>query len=132
MYAEEDDFEALRSTVEAQRSAIGNRDRFLQLDVRFHVEIAAATRNGTILAHMHSLHHQLQVAREYAIKDPHEPQSSIEIHERTLDAIMSRDPARIAAAMDEHLSYLEQIWEEMNRRPLLRSIPRFEMTGTSD
>jgi GntR family transcriptional repressor for pyruvate dehydrogenase complex len=125
LYALEEDFEIIQSILGRQRDARRDRVRFIQLDIRFHLAIAAAAHNPIVVEQMRNLLHRLQVARELAIRDPHEPKHALELHERTLAAIMTRLPHEISEAMDEHLSYLERIWEEAHGRPLLRKMPNF-------
>lgn len=125
LYATEEDFEAMRRTIELQREHANDRERFLQLDQRFHLRIARATRNATIVALMRFLLRQLEIARDMSLRDTHEPDWTIEIHERTLQAIMGGDPDEIDAAMDEHMSYLERMWEEESGRARLRKPPDF-------
>jgi DNA-binding FadR family transcriptional regulator len=125
VYATEDDFQRMQRTIDQQRQHPEDRDRFLQLDMRFHHAIARATRNATVIALMHLLLERLQIARDMAIRNPHEPEHAIRIHEATLAAIMSRDPDVIEEAMDEHLSFLERIWEQESGRARLRRVPDF-------
>lgn len=125
LYATEDDFAALRRTIELSREAANDRARFLQLDHRFHLGIARATKNSTIVDMTKALLRRMEVAQDVALRRAHEPEWSIDIHERTLRAIMSGDPEMIEVAMDEHLSFLERIWEEESGRPRLREIPEF-------
>jgi DNA-binding FadR family transcriptional regulator len=125
LYASEDDFDAMRRTIELQRQCRDDRERFIQLDHRFHLGIARATQNATVVSLMRSLLGRLEIARDMAIREPHEPESAIAIHEHTLQAIMGGDPEVIEAAMDEHLSFLERIWEEESGRARLRKIPEF-------
>ncbi len=50
------------------------------------------------------------------------------IHEATVDAIRSRDRHFIGVVMDEHLSYLEDVWQaETGER--LRSVPTCAFLG---
>jgi GntR family transcriptional repressor for pyruvate dehydrogenase complex len=125
LYGTEEDFEVMRKTIEDQRQAARNRKRFLDLDIRFHLAIARATRNATVVSLMRLLLRQLEIARDMAIRAPHDSEWAIGIHERTLAAIMSGDHDAIEAAMDEHMSYLERIWEEESGRARLRKIPDF-------
>jgi len=74
---------------------------------------------------MRFLLRQLEIARDMSLRDTHEPDWTIEIHERTLQAIMGGDPDEIDAAMDEHMSYLERMWEEESGRARLRKPPDF-------
>jgi GntR family transcriptional regulator, transcriptional repressor for pyruvate dehydrogenase complex len=125
LYATSDDFDAMQRTIDLQRQFRDDRDRFNQLDFRFHLRIARATRNTTIVQLMRSLLAQLEIARDMAIRDPHYPDDAIAIHERTLAAIKSSIPDSIDLAMDEHLSYLEKVWEEETGRARLRRPPDF-------
>jgi DNA-binding FadR family transcriptional regulator len=93
--------------------------------MRFHLAIARATRNATIVSMMRYLLGRLEIARDMAIREPYEPDHAIGIHERTLAAIKSGDPEQIDRAMDEHLSFLEKIWEEESGRARLRKVPDF-------
>jgi GntR family transcriptional regulator, transcriptional repressor for pyruvate dehydrogenase complex len=125
LYATEDDFEAMQRTIELQREHADNRERFVQLDVRFHIAIARATRNATIVELMQMLLKRLEIALDMAIREPQEPRHALELHERTLASIKSGDPEDIELAMDEHLAFLEKVWEQENSRARLRRIPDF-------
>ncbi len=123
--ATDEDFEALERTIELQRETQGDRARFLQLDYQFHLLIARATHNRTIVAMMRILLRELDIAKDLAIRRPYEPQWAIDIHERTLRAIAGADPTAIEEALDEHLGFLEKIWEEETGRARVRKIPQF-------
>jgi DNA-binding FadR family transcriptional regulator len=125
LYATEEDFESLQKTIDLQRECGDDRDRALQLDHRFHLTIARSTRNATVVEMMRLLLSRLEIARDMTPRAPHDPDTEVAIHEQTLQAIMSGDPERIAAAMDEHLGYLERIWEEETGRVRLRPVPDF-------
>lgn len=126
LYATDADFDAMAETIAQQRRAIGDRDRSLQLDLRFHLLLARATRNSTVVRLMRSLLRELEIARDMALHDAHgESELAIEIHERTLRAAKRGDEAEIEAAMDEHMSFLERIWEEESGRQRLRRAPSF-------
>ena len=121
----EEDFEALRQTIELQREAGNDREHALQLDLRFHLRIARATQNPTLVEMMRYLLEQLEIARDMALREELEPDHAIQIHERTLEAILSGDPEAVDVAMDEHLSFLEEIWEQESGRSRLRKTPDF-------
>jgi DNA-binding FadR family transcriptional regulator len=128
LYGTEEDWETLERIVEQQRAFATDRARLQQLDLRFHLHLARATHNPTIVSLMKLLLHRLEVARDMALRTPTEPGLTVAIHERTLRAVMSGDPDKIEAAMDEHLGYLERIWEEETGRTRLRRIPEFLMS----
>ncbi|HYP47299.1 MAG TPA: FCD domain-containing protein [Thermoleophilaceae bacterium] len=131
VHASEEDFAAMREIIERKRQLAANddflrhEDLFLQLDLKFHLAIARATRNSTIVTLMRSLLRRLEIARDMAVHAPLVPEWVIGIHERTLSAIRGADFEQIDAVMDEHLSQLEQIWERETGRGLVRPLPDF-------
>jgi GntR family transcriptional repressor for pyruvate dehydrogenase complex len=132
LYGSDDDFDALQRTIELQRECPNDRARLLQLDHRFHLMMARATRNTTIVQLMRVLLERLEIARDMTPRAPHDAAVEVAIHERTLLAIMSGDSDRIEEAMDEHLSYLERIWEEETGRVRLRKVPDFLLSRASN
>ena len=131
VHAGEEDFAAMQATIERQRelSAAGNllrhEDLFLQLDLKFHLAMARASRNTTVVQLMRHLFRRLEIARDMAVHAPLVPDWVIDIHERTLAAIRAADFPHIDAVMDEHLAQLEQIWERETGRGLVRPLPDF-------
>jgi len=120
-----EDFEALAQTIESQRQAGDDHEQGLQLDMRFHLQIARATHNATLVDMMRHLLGQLEIARDMSLREESESSHAIAIHERTLAAILSGDPEQVDIAMDEHMSFLEQIWERESGRARLRRTPDF-------
>jgi GntR family transcriptional repressor for pyruvate dehydrogenase complex len=131
VYATEDDFTAMAQTIERQRELaasddfLSHEDLFLQLDLKFHLALARATRNATIVGLMRTMLRQLEIARDMAMHAPLVPDWTIDIHERTLAAVRAADFALIDEVMDEHLAQLEQIWERETGRGLVRTLPDF-------
>jgi DNA-binding FadR family transcriptional regulator len=129
--AREDDFARLQALIDAHKALVArgevlaNEDRFLQLDTQFHLRIARATGNTTIVSLMRTLLRRLEIARDMALHEPPIPDWVIDIHERTLGAIRSSDHERIERVMDEHLAALERSWEQETDRVLVRPIPDF-------
>jgi DNA-binding FadR family transcriptional regulator len=131
VHAGEEDFAAMQATIERQRELAGkgdfleHEDLFLQLDLKFHLAMARATRNSTVVALMRHLFKRLEIARDMAVHAPPVPDWAIDIHERTLASIRAADFALIESVMDEHLAQLEQIWERETGRGLVRPLPDF-------
>ena len=129
--AREEDFADLQRTIDAQRALIArgdvleHEDRFLQLDTQFHLRIARASGNSTIVSLMRTLFRRLEIARDLALHEPPTASWVIDVHERTLAAIRAADHARIEEVMDEHLAAMERAWERATDRPLVRPIPDF-------
>jgi GntR family transcriptional regulator, transcriptional repressor for pyruvate dehydrogenase complex len=131
VHAGEEDFAAMQATIERQRELAGagdflkHEDLFLQLDLKFHLAMARASRNTTVVQLMRHLFKRLEIARDMAVHAPLVPDWVIDIHERTLGAIRAADFERIDQVMDEHLAQLEQIWERETGRGLVRPLPDF-------
>jgi GntR family transcriptional regulator, transcriptional repressor for pyruvate dehydrogenase complex len=131
VHATEDDFAAMAQTIERQRELaasddfLSHEDLFLQLDLKFHLALARATRNVTIVGLMRTMLRQLEIARDMAMHAPLVPDWTIDIHERTLAAVRAADFPLIDEVMDEHLAQLEQIWERETGRGLVRTLPDF-------
>jgi GntR family transcriptional regulator, transcriptional repressor for pyruvate dehydrogenase complex len=112
--ATEDDLAACERSVAAMREICArgyvpaDEDRFLQLDMQFHLALARAARNPTVEALMRTLFRQLEIARDMAMHLPTVPEWTIDIHERTLAAVRSGDASAVAEVMDEHLGQLER------------------------
>jgi GntR family transcriptional regulator, transcriptional repressor for pyruvate dehydrogenase complex len=124
LLATEEDFAALEEIIEAQRQVAGDPQRVRDLDAPFHLALARATHNATVVALMQTLFQRLEVAKRFEI-EPGEAERAIEIHERTLAALMSRKLDAIEVAMNEHLSILERAWECESGRALPRRVPAF-------
>jgi GntR family transcriptional repressor for pyruvate dehydrogenase complex len=111
------DLEALERSITEMRAICdrgygsADEERFLQLDLQFHLGLARAAGNPTIAALMRSLLRQLEIARDMAMHLPLVPEWTIDIHERTLEAVRSGDLGRVDEVMDEHLAQLERTAE---------------------
>ena len=131
VHATGDHFSAMQKTIDRQAELAGKtdflrqEDLFLQLDLAFHLGIAKATGNSTVVSLMRSLFRRLEIARDMAMHAPTIPEWTIDIHKRTLDAIRASDFALIDEVMDEHLAQLEQVWEDETGRGMVRPLPDF-------
>ncbi len=136
--AGEEDFLAMERTIADQRALVatgdvlhdGREDRFLALDVRFHLTIARASGNGMLVALVRQVYRDLEIARDMAMHHETVPQWVIDVHERTLAAIRSGDLQAVDRVMDEHLAELERTWEAETGRPLVRPVPDFLLRRT--
>jgi GntR family transcriptional regulator, transcriptional repressor for pyruvate dehydrogenase complex len=131
MNARESDFARLQTIIERQKALVEagdvtrHVDRFLQLDAQFHLSIASATGNATIVSLMRMLLRQLEIARDMALREPPIPGWVIDIHEKTLTAIRAADQQLIELVMDQHLAAMERNWERETGNVLLRPVPAF-------
>lgn len=120
LFGTETDFRLMRSTIDAQLAALGNRERLNQFEERFHLYMARATGNPTMVEMTQTLLRKLAIAWDIGKRLPHDDETGIAVHRHTLRAIMSRDPQAIDHAMDIHLGLLEHLWEDETGRPRLR------------
>lgn len=130
-HARDEDYADLQRIIDAQKAllaagdVLANEDRFLQLDTQFHLRIARATGNTTIVSLMRTLLRRLEIARDLALHEPPIAPWVIDVHERTFAAIRSADQDRIELVMDEHLAAMERSWERSTDRRLVRPVPDF-------
>jgi DNA-binding FadR family transcriptional regulator len=120
VYATDYDFRRLEQAIDEHRKSMHDPDLRGQWDERFHLLIARASGNPTLVEVMRGLLRKLAIAWDMDYRVHNEPERGIEMHERTLRALVSRDPGEIDEVMDEHLAILEQQWEEETGRPRLR------------
>jgi GntR family transcriptional regulator, transcriptional repressor for pyruvate dehydrogenase complex len=112
------DLAALERSIEAMRRIVGagygagDEDRFLQLDVQFHLSLARAAGNPTVERLMRMVFRELEIARDMAMHDSLVPEWTIGIHEETLAALASGDEALLDEVMDRHVGRLETTWRE--------------------
>jgi len=123
-----DDLHELERIIEAQRDVADDTMRVRGLDASFHLAIARATHNATLVALMQTLQQRLKLARHPLPLDD-EARLTIEIHERTAHAIATRDPDLIELTMLAHLSVLEEAWREQTGREVIRRAPDFLTAG---
>ena len=129
--AREEDYAHLQHTIDAQQALLArgdvleHEDRFLQLDTQFHLRIARASGNSTIVSMMRMLLRRLEIARDLALHERPIATWVIDVHRRTLAAIGSADHDRIEEVMDEHLGAMEHAWERATDRVLVRPAPDF-------
>ena len=90
---------------------LDHEDRFLALDFQFHLAIAQATGNSTIVGLMRSLLRRLEIARDMAVHEALVADWTIDIHIKTLRAIRAGDDAEIESVMDAHLGRMEGSWK---------------------
>jgi DNA-binding FadR family transcriptional regulator len=119
-----EDFQVMERTIEVQRAQPEKRDLFEQQNWQFHMRMARATQNFALVELVRWIYTRLAVAMEM-IRGHDQPAWSIDIHERTLKAIMRGDHADIEVIMDEHMAFLERIWEAETGLQGVRTAPAF-------
>lgn len=117
------DLATIERSIEAMRKIVrvgyapGDEDRFLQLDVQFHLALARASANPTIERMMRMLLRELEIARDMAMHEPLVPEWTIAIHEETLAAVAAGDHVVIDEVMDRHIGRMESTWAQEAGQP---------------
>lgn len=123
-----DDLGELERIIDAQREVADDTMQVRGLDASFHLAIARATHNVTLVGLMQTLQQRLKLAR-HPLPLADEARVTIELHERTVEAIATRDPDLIETTMLEHLGVLEEAWRQQTGREVIRRAPDFLTAG---
>lgn len=99
---------AIAAMAEGLQGTGANRgELYIDGDLRFHLAIAEATRNGVILHSMRALRELIRRALMAIFLVPGSPERSLEQHNAIRAAIAGRDPERARAEMRAHLVRVE-------------------------
>jgi GntR family transcriptional repressor for pyruvate dehydrogenase complex len=96
---------AIEEMVEGLENAGG--DLYIDGDLRFHLAIAEASRNGLILHTMRALRDVVRRALVSIFQIPESPRRSLEQHRSIRAAVAARDAERARAEMRRHLMSVE-------------------------
>ncbi len=109
----ESDLEAMAHAIDEMDDGLRSQERYIDADLRFHLTIAAATRNRMTLHMMQAIRTPLQHALGSIYYIPGSPQRSIAQHRQILQAIRSGDPVAARQCMREHLARVEGDIDDM-------------------
>jgi DNA-binding FadR family transcriptional regulator len=98
-----EDLARLRDLLVGMSRAHDDPDRYIQLDLEFHMEICRATRNRILDRFMFSSRWWQSAARRISNQAPHALPIATEQHRSIYEALAARDPKRAEAAMRVHL-----------------------------
>jgi DNA-binding FadR family transcriptional regulator len=122
-------FAPMQRSIDLQWEHRDDRRKVIQLNALFHRMTWRAAQNETLEQAMKLIYAELEVALDMTVRTPSDTTRSIEIHERTLEALKRGEPGELADVMDEHMSYLETICEEVFGRRRVRATPDFLRSG---
>jgi GntR family transcriptional repressor for pyruvate dehydrogenase complex len=94
----------LGNHIEAMRSNIDDRNRFIEADLKFHLQIAQAANNQVLLDLLQSIRSLLRVWVERGLAREEEAQLALDEHDLIYEAMRTRDPDAVEAAMRGHMS----------------------------
>jgi GntR family transcriptional regulator, transcriptional repressor for pyruvate dehydrogenase complex len=130
--ATDEDFGIMGETVQLQRENQHDRWRLNQGNAIFHRQMWRAARNPELESAMRSIYRRLSAAFFDALEQDeasHESSVGIDLHEETLEAIMSGRPELTDEVMDRHLAYLERRCEVAYGRARIPGIPGFLLSA---
>lgn len=103
--ATDEDLAKLQEAVDRGRAALGNAEASIQASLDFHMAVAEATHNETLLLINRLLRAFYYESTRLSRRDPESYQVLLRDHEAILEAIRDRDPERAAELMVDHFRH---------------------------
>jgi len=101
--AADEDLAILRNTLEEQRKSVGDADRFMAADMRFHTQIAAISDNPIFTAVSEAMLGWLKVYHSELLRWTGKEKYTLAEHEEIISHLAANDPDAAEAAMVRHL-----------------------------
>jgi GntR family transcriptional regulator, sialic acid-inducible nan operon repressor len=114
-HADEAALNELRRLVEAQRRAVADPEAFVRCDMSFHRQIAAMSGNPIFPAIIEGMFRWLGEYYRSMVRAPGAEQLTLAEHERIIDALASGDAANAEAAMHDHLTRANTMYQRLLR-----------------
>lgn len=102
-----EDFAALEALAGALEGARTSPEDFIELDVRFHLCIAATSGNEPLERFLAAVFRELAATRTQYPVGYGDMETAIGYQLDTLDSLRTRDPERVLTSLDRHLAGLE-------------------------
>ena len=122
--ATEDDLAALKRALDANRKAIGDRERFTATDIAFHFELAKIARNPIFIALHDQISDWLKEQRVVTLAASGQERTAYDAHKAIYEGIAARDAdgaeagdARPSRAAGQHV--LAAARRDLTRRVLI-------------
>ena len=113
--ATEEDVARLRLAIAKHRASMVDLERFIELDMAFHREVAGISGNPIFPAIVEAMFGWAGEYYESLVRAPGAEELTLAEHERIVDAIAARDAAGAASAMHAHLSRANTMYRELVR-----------------
>lgn len=104
--------EVLSSCLDGMRSSQADPEGFSRFDTEFHHELAKASNNPILLILVQPIIMTMGVYRSAISQVPDMLARALGMHQRVLQAVVAKDPAAAAKAMEDHI---EQIAQDLNK-----------------
>ncbi len=113
--ATDEDIARLRGRLDDHVESLEDLSRFLDMDKRFHREIAAISRNPIYAAVSQAVFEWLEEFHAELVRVLGAEKVTLEEHSAIFEAIAARDPDRAAEAMARHLKRANQLYRQLER-----------------
>ncbi len=110
LQADEDQIIRARDAVEKMAMLTDDPDAYLEADVAFHRELAAATGSVILAFVLDSLGELQRLSRRVTQRLLKRLPEATREHRRILEAVVAREPEQARAAMQAHLLTVEHVW----------------------
>jgi DNA-binding FadR family transcriptional regulator len=108
--ADEEQIRRARDSVEAMATLEDDPDAYLEADVAFHRELAAATGSVILAFVLDSLGELQRLSRRVTNRLLRRLPAATREHRRILEAVAAREPERARQAMRAHLKTVAHVW----------------------
>jgi DNA-binding FadR family transcriptional regulator len=109
LMATPEQLEGMRLAIERMAELEGDPDAYLEVDVDFHSELAAATGNVVLAFVLDSVRELLRVSRRVTNLNGKIPEAT-KAHRRIYEALVAREPEIARQAMGAHLLTVTEFW----------------------
>jgi DNA-binding FadR family transcriptional regulator len=109
LMATPEQLEGMRLAIERMAELEGDPDAYLEVDVDFHSELAAATGNVVLAFVLDSVRELLRVSRRVTNLNGKIPEAT-KAHRRIYEALVAREPETARQAMGAHLLTVTEFW----------------------
>jgi DNA-binding FadR family transcriptional regulator len=110
LQADDDQIARARAALETMASHTDDPDAYLEADVAFHRELAAATGSVILAFVLDSLGELQRLSRRVTNRLLKRLPEATREHRRILEAVIAREPEQARAAMQAHLLTVEHVW----------------------
>jgi DNA-binding FadR family transcriptional regulator len=110
LQADDDQIARARAAVEAMATLMDDPDAFLEADVAFHRELAAATGSVILSFVLDSLGELQRLSRRVTNRLLRRLPEATREHRRILEAVVAREPEQAREAMQAHLLTVAHVW----------------------
>lgn len=97
------DLNQLKGFIESMHQHLGNPTRFIEADLKFHLNIARIADNQVLADLLQSIRSLLRVWVERGLRRGDDAEHALTEHTRIYEALVTRDPVAVETAMREHM-----------------------------